>query len=55
MARKRKVNWAALFERVPNHWRPDPHRRGRAIPSKKVYQRKPRTPVRGFLCKIAQG
>lgn len=38
---KKKLKWN--FERVPVHWRPDPHKRGRIIASKKLYSRKPRT------------
>jgi hypothetical protein len=33
-----------LKERRKTRWCPDPHRRGRIIPSKKLYKRKPRMP-----------
>jgi hypothetical protein len=49
---KRKVStkdWEALKSRRPIRWCPDPHQRGRAVPSKKLYQRKPRTPS-GVYC-----
>lgn len=43
-----KLSLAALQARVPVNWRPDPHKRGGSMASKKLYQRKPRTPLRGF-------
>ena len=43
MARKPKQDWAALRERIPVRWRPDPRKRGGAMPSKKLYRRKTRS------------
>lgn len=37
-----------LKERPPTRRIHDPHRRGRIIPSKKLYRRKPRTPSGAF-------
>jgi hypothetical protein len=34
----------AELDKRRTRWCPDPHRRGRIIPSKKLYRRKPRTP-----------
>jgi hypothetical protein len=45
--RLKKVDFDKLNQRIPTRWCPDPHRRGRVIPSKKLYSRKPRTPRRG--------
>jgi hypothetical protein len=52
---KRKPNFTSfeeltqrLKERPPARWCQDPHRRGRSIPSKKLYKRKPRTPSGAF-------
>lgn len=43
----KKVDFTELEKRPKTRWRPDPHRRGSVIPSKKLYRRKPRTPRRG--------
>jgi hypothetical protein len=41
--KSKNVDFTNLNERQPTRWRPDPHRRGRIIASKKLYKRKPRT------------
>jgi hypothetical protein len=48
---KLKLTDAELAElnKRRTRWRPDPHRRGRIIQSKKLYRRKPRTPRGVFV------
>jgi hypothetical protein len=45
---KRPQDWHILNTRIPVTWRPDPHKRARVIPSKKLYKRKARTPSGSF-------
>lgn len=46
MARVKKLDWGALEKRIPARWRPDPHKRGKVIPAKKVYRRRARNQAR---------